>query len=194
MFLAPVNEVWSKEIFSEACAFSPQYWVTPCLAYSFRVASEGYLSAGFSVRGFFLSKGSQFRGSLSRDLCFGGLCLGVTVQESLSKGVSLSQCLCLGHYSRRYASYWNAFLFFISWQHMDVFSLKCRYLLKNHLQYNICINHYLSVQRYLGRLLKTVWDPNHDKNIFSYSLCSSFPCSSYSSSHSFKPKREEDLI
>ena len=84
------------------------------------VSIPGFLSGG-SLSGGSLSRGGLVRGgSLTRGSVPGGLCLGVSVQggpcpgQSLSGGGSLSWRHPRMVTSRRYASYWNAFLFFFS--------------------------------------------------------------------------------
>ena len=86
-FLPPANEVWGKVIISEACVILVMGWgwwslydVTSCLA-----AWSHVPSWGFCLWSHVPSMGSLFRGSLSW-----GLCLGVSVYGSLSRGVSVA--------------------------------------------------------------------------------------------------------
>ena len=98
--LPPANEVCESYVFTDVC-----------------------LSTGVSVQGGFCPEGSLSRGPLSRGVSVqGGLCPGrylcpggslsgrISVRGSLSRGVFVRETpqmvMC-----RRYASYWNAFLF-----------------------------------------------------------------------------------
>ena len=104
-FLPPANEVWGKVIFSEAsvilsrgggfCMMSLPVWLPGPMF------SLGVLCPWSHV---------PFGGSL-----FGGLCL----EKSLFRGCLSRGCFCRetplppNQKSRRYASYWNAFLFVV---------------------------------------------------------------------------------
>ena len=110
-FLPPANEVWGKVIFSEASVILSGGGGGFCMS-SLPVWLPGPM---FSLGVLCPWPHVPFGGSLS-----GGLCLEKSLfRGCLSRGCLSRGCFCretplpTNQKSRRYASYWNAFLFVV---------------------------------------------------------------------------------